>query len=630
MKPWSQACLAAAHAGGRLRGVITLTAALLGSALLGSCGTAPPPAAAVARGDHAAVRAQLQAYVDAEVASAGIAGLSIALIDGSELLAAWGSGWADVAAKRPADAHTLYRMGSISKLFTDTAAMQLVAEGRLGLDAPVQQALPWFRLGGAPGAAPITLRQLMSHHAGLPRDTAGGMWLTRAPGPDGDFRAMLRSLATVPPDAPPGLAFAYSNVGLDVVGAMVEAASGEPFEARLRRTLLAPLGMDDAQFSVEVPAHPAMASAHRRREPQTEPALRDLPAGGLVASVSDLARFVAMQFAEGRNARGEVVLPQAAWAEMLRVQNEGLPLDADLRVGLGWMFSTFGNDTVKDGGPVAHHAGATFHFRSQLMMLPAQRLGVVVASNDGAAGPVVNRVAQRALALLLEARTGLRQRPAVPGFQPSATPWSASQRQQAQHDCLGEHVTVAGPVTVAADGDRMVALVGAEGQRLELLEGERGRLGLRYRALGILPVALGPLGSLGLECRRVAGRALLLGVLDDQRMVVGERLPPAEPLPANAAAWTGSYRPRLHPGEVAGMGATVRVLVHQGRLWADYQTAAAFGGQKVRTMLKPLSDTEARLIGPLADTGPVARLEPRAGQAPRVHFSGWVFEREGP
>lgn len=99
---------------------------------------------------------------------------------------------------------------------------------------------------------------------------------------------------------------------------------------------------------------------------------------------------------------------------------------------------------------------------------------------------------------------------------------------------------------------------------------------------------------------------------------------------ASNIAWAGSYRPQLQPGEVSSVGGPVRVLVHDGRLWVDYQTAAAFGGQKVRAALKPLSDTEARLIGPLADNGPVVRLDTGPGKAPRFHFSGWVFEREGP
>ncbi len=592
---------------------------------LAACASLPPPPQPVVRGDMAAVQRQLQAYIAQQLDAERVMGLSVALVDDQQVLAAWGAGWADAAGQRPADADTLYRMGSISKLFTDTAAMQLVAQQRLALDAPIQHTLPWFRLADDGGRA--TLRQLMTHHSGLPRDRAGGMWLAAAPAPEADFRAMLRQLHDEPAAAPPGLAFGYSNIALDLVGAAVEAASGRSFEDQLQATVLAPLGMRDAVFSTALPTHPAMATGHLRRQPQPEPALRDLPAGGLVASVAEMARFVSMQFAQGRNAQGEVVLPQPQWAEMLRVQNADVALDADLRMGLGWMFSTFGNDTVKGGGPVAHHAGATFYFRSQLMMLPQHRLGVVVASNDGNAGALVNRVAQRALALLLEAKAGLRQPPPQPGFTPARQPWSDAQRAAVHAACVGDHATLAGPVNISVQGRELRASLRADEQMLELREGEDGRLGLRHRVLGLLPVSLGPLDGLGLRCERVAGRDVLIGVLDGQRMLVGQRLPPPEPLPAAAAAWVGRYRARLPPGEVASAEA-IEVQTRAGRLWVGWRLHPAFGGQPQHALLRPESDTRARMIGPLADTGPVIRLEPRPGQTPLMHFSGWVFERE--
>jgi CubicO group peptidase (beta-lactamase class C family) len=597
--------------------------------LLSACASGPPPAQPVARGDHAAVKQQLQAFINQQMQAERVAGLSIALIDDQQTVAAWGQGWADANAKRPADGQTLYRMGSISKLFTNTAAMQLVAQQRLALDAPLQQVLPWFHLGDEQAAAPITLRQLMTHHSGLPRDTDSGMWMDTAVAPATDFRAMLRGLADEPRAAPPGLVLAYSNIGLDLVGAAVEAASGRSFEEQMQTAVLQPLGMHTASFGTRAPDHPLMATGHLRGVAQKEPALRDVPAGGLSASVSDMARFVAMQFAAGRNAGGEVVLPQAEWAEMLRPQNANVPLDADLRIGLGWMFSTFGMDTVKGGGPVAHHAGATFYFRSQLMVLPEQRLGVVVAANDGAALSVVNRVAQRALALLLEAKTGFRQSAPEPGFRPAPQPWSDAQRSAVHRACLGDYATLAGPVTIVAKSSDLKAVMGAGEQTLELQEGEDGRLGLRYRVLGLWTVNLGPLGELGLRCEKVAGRDVLIGVVDGQRLLVGERLPARVALPAAAASWVGRYQQRRVPGEVS-TASNVQVWQAGGRLWVGYTIHPAFGGQKVRTMLWPESDTRARLIGPLADTGPVVTLQPRPGQPPLIRFSGAVFEREAP
>lgn len=606
-----------------------IAAALALCALLAACASAPPRPEPVLRNDLDGVQQQLGAYIRHELAQRKLAGLSIALVDDQRIVWADGFGWADAAARVPASAQTRYRVGSISKLFTDTAAMQLVAQGALDLDVPVQRTLPWFRMGSAwPQAGDITLRQLMTHHAGLPRDMAGGMWLQEAPAPSHDFRAMLRSLADYQVDAPPGQMLMYSNVGLDLVGAMVEAAAGESFEQRLQGAVLAPLGLRDARFSAAVPDEPGMARGHYQGEPQREPALRDVPAGGLNASVTDLGRFLMMQFANGRNATGEVVLPAEQQAAMLERQYADLPLDADMRVGLGWMLTTFGTDTVRGGGPVAHHGGATMYFRSQLMMLPQHKLGVVVASNDGAASDSVNRIAQRALALLLEARTGIRQTEHVPGFVPAAHAWPPEQWQTVRTACAGDYMTLAGPASLVPDGEHLSAYAG--GRRLELREGEAGRFGLRYRLAGLLPIELGPLSKMGFECRQVQGRQVLIAVLDGERMVAGEKLPAAT-LPPYVAGWTGKYKPRLAEGETAAISTVdeVRVYRSEGRLWVQYKLHRAFGGGAQVALLQPLSETAARAVGPLADVGPLLQIEYRNGESPRVRFSGWTFDRVG-
>lgn len=613
---------------GRRPATLALTGMLALVLVQAGCASAPPAAEPVAQGDFNAVTGQLTRSIVHEMETLQIAGLSIALVDDQRVVWAQGFGWADVAARRPATADTLYRVGSVSKLFTDTAAMQLVAQGRLQLDAPIQQALPDWRIRSrweaSSAGTPITPRQLMSHHSGLPRDVLGGMWGT----PVGDFRSMLAQLADPASmeeaAAPPGLAFGYSNVGLDLLGLAIERVSGRRFEAQMQQALLEPLGMREASFSAGPVASPRMASAHLKSAPRSEPELRDLPAGGLTSSVSDLAKFVSMQLAGGRNAAGEVLLPEAQVAEMLRVQNAELALDSGFGIGLGWMLATFGRDTVQGGGPVAHHAGATFFHRAQLMMLPAQRLGVVVAANDGAAGPVVNRVAARALALLLEAKTGRRQPERVPGYQPAPGPWTAAQRQA----CLGEYASVAGVATVRLQGERLRAELG--GRSFDLIEGADHWAGLRYRLGGWLPLSIEALEGIGLQCRSVAGHELLIARFDGQELMVGDRLAPPTPVPAELAGLVGSWVPELAPGERATVE-RVEVELDAGRLWVRPTLAPSFGGPALTRMpLQLLSPTQALLVGPLAGTGPVITLRPGQDGAAQIVYSGSRFRRAMP
>ncbi|MCL2021461.1 MAG: beta-lactamase family protein [Betaproteobacteria bacterium] len=604
-----------------------LTAASLSlgfAILLTGCSSAPPNALPVARDDIDGVQSQMESYIQHEMARFKLAGLSIALVDDQEIIWARGFGWADVEARIQTGPDTRYRVGSISKLFTDTAAMQLVAEGRLDLDAPVQNTLPWFSIGSAwHDAKPITLRQLMSHHSGLPRDTAGGMWMREAPSSQHDFHAMLRALAETQADAPPERIYSYSNVAIDVVGAMVEAASGQPFEQHIQESLLAPLGMQGAQFSAAMPTDDTMARGHFRRKNQDEPAFRDVPAGGLNASVTDLARFLMMQFSGGRNREGAVVLTATQQAAMLQHQYPGLPLDADMRVGLGWHFTTLGTDAGRGGDPVAYHAGGMWNFHSQMMIMPEQKLGVIVLSNDRAARGVVDSVARRALDLLLEARSGIRPTP-EPGFAPATQAWTDAQWQSARTACAGDYMTPFGFASIKPKGLKLRARY--YDRWFEMREGEMGRLGLRYRLAGIFPIELGTLSEIGFECTLIDGRPVLLSVFDGKRMLIGEKLP--EPsLPTNVSNWIGRYKPRLLEGESADIDLDIGVRIFQadGRLWVEYRTHSE---EDVRMLLQPVSETAVRVVsGPLTDTGSVVQLENEKDEASRFRFSGWIFDR---
>jgi CubicO group peptidase (beta-lactamase class C family) len=604
-----------------------ITAVAIIALLVPSAIGAESSPASVATTSADSIRTQLASLIQREMKRKKVAGISIALIDDQQIVWSQGFGWADVAAKVPATPNSRYRVGSISKLFTDTAAMQLVAEGKLNLDSPIQAAVPWFSINSAwPNAGPMTLRHLMSHHSGMPRDVEGGMWTIKAPSTATDFRAMLRSLVETEVDAPPGLMNSYSNVGLDLVGAAVEGASGQQFEDRLQKSVLEPLAMTGASFSAAVPLDTAMARAHLKGKAKSEPALRDVPAGGLNASVTDLAKFLEMQFAAGRTVNGVMVLPLAQQQAMLQRQFPDNVLDADIRIGLGWMLSSFGGGGVKGGGLMAMHGGATPFFRSQLAMLPEQKLGVVVLSNDGAATEIVNSIAQHGLALLLEARRGIKQPPIVPGFVPAKSPWTIVQREAARSACVGDYVSMLGSAAIVPKGESLRAQV--FGRQLGVREGQDGRFGLSFKLGGLVSVNLGPLSQMGFECTTMAGRNVLVATLDSERIMAGERLP-APVLPKYADRWVGNYRWLRNPDDfqMRDAGGQISVLKADGRLWIEYRMAGAFGTTNARLALQPISEKTARIVGPLADTGPVIQIVGQYGETPRVRYSGMTFER---
>lgn len=586
---------------------LRLTSLLLAlSQLLAACAGAPPRPTELAVGDDAAVVRHLEAWLAHRMRSEGIAGLSIAVVDGPRVVWAHGAGWADANARQPATADTVYRMGSITKLFTATATMRLAEAGRIDPDAPLTAVLPDLQMrdrhaGGAQVA--FTARQLMSHHAGLPRDLTGGMW--------GDavapMRSVLPTLTTVDTAYPAGQVFSYSNLGFTLLGLAVEQLSGEDYATHVERTLLGPLGMHTASITAALPD--AAARAHSDGRVVPEMALRDIAAGGLNASVLDMSRFmIAVLDPEDR------LLPQAARGAMQQAQNAGNPMDLDVKTGLGWLLNMPGSDSPAGVGPVIQHDGATLHFSSRLIALPAHRLGVVVASNSAEAGPTVHAAAAYALELFLEARSGPRvARP--DRFAAREQPW----RPEELAVWPGHYSTLAGHVRVSRDGERLHADLA--GIRFELIPDSQGRAGLRYRLLGVLPVPIGRFGEIALERRQIAGRDMLVAHAKGGAMLAGERMRPDGSGPGPSL--TGRYRPQAGTPEAALID-HVEVYEEAGVLLSRSVLHAEGGSDAPAVPLRRIDARRVEVLGVLASGGEVAEL---SEDGRRVRYSGMTLER---
>lgn len=580
-------------------------------ASLAGCSVAPTRPTAVARGDLTSTRAYVSALVQHEMAKHKVAGLSLALVDGQRVVWAQGFGFADVERGIPASADTLYRVGSLSKLFTDTAALQLAERGWLDLDQPIQQTLPALASKAPQAPWQVTPRQLMSHHSGLPRDRLKGF---QAPEP-APFASLVDDLADEPLAYTPGQVFAYSNVGISLLGAVVQSLSGTPFAQHMQQSVLAPLGMTHSAFETGVSKSPLMAKGYRVRDAIPEIPLRDVPAGGLNASVNDLSRFMAMVFARGQSGPHQILKPETV-DEMLRPQNSAVALDLNFRVGLGWLLSTLGQASINNAGPVAHHAGAIGMFRSQMYLLPSHQLGVVVLANSGSAASVVDHIATETLALALEAKTGIQQPvSAAPSW--VDTPLSA----QTQQRYVGDYTSLVGPIRIRADGTGLRA--NALGHDFKLRQRSDGLLGLDYALLGLVSVNLGTLSEIGFSLRSVAGRDVLVGSVGTQEMLVGQRVAP----PANLGAW----QQRLGDYEISNQGddpkvvKRIRLLEERGFLLVE-TTQLEEPDQTVRALLQPVSDSRALLLGPLADSGETVRSVMLNG-VDHLTYSGYLLKK---
>jgi CubicO group peptidase (beta-lactamase class C family) len=303
-----------------------------------------------------------------------IAGATVAVVRNGEVIALRGYGVADVATGRPVDpAQTMFRPGSISKLFVWTAVMQLVEQGRLDLDRDVNAYLD-FTIP-APDGQPLTLRNIMTHRPGFEEWLRGLIYN----GPD-QMAPLGEALRRRIPARifPPGSTPAYSNYATALAGYIVERASGQPFETYVERHILAPLGMSHSSFRQPLP--PAlqrhMSQGYARASGRAMPYefVGIAPAGSLATTGGDMARFMIAHLDEN----GGALLRPATKRMMHRTITRALP-------GLNGMALGFYQQNI-NGRQVISHGGATQWFKSNLWLFIDDGVGLFVSLNSAGAG----------------------------------------------------------------------------------------------------------------------------------------------------------------------------------------------------------------------------------------------------
>jgi len=302
------------------------------------------------------------------------------------LIASGAFGLANPEAGRAADTDTLYSICSISKLFTSVALMQQREAGRVRLDAPVTEYLKWFNIEDVHGDdEPITVRGLLTHAAGLPRESDFPYWTD----PDYPFptqealRAKLGEQQTL---YPAHRYWQYSNLGLTLVGEVVEAVADQPYAAYMREQLLDPLGMDNTYTEMPLEmrgeqlaiGHTALQRDGTRKIVGPYQARGIAPAAGYASSVNDLARFASWQF-RTLDGEGDGLLKASSLREMQRVQWT----DQDFEMTWGLGFSV----TRENGRTFARHGGGCPGYYTEFRLEPASRLAVIVLTNTIGSAP---------------------------------------------------------------------------------------------------------------------------------------------------------------------------------------------------------------------------------------------------
>ncbi len=295
-----------------------------------------------------------------------VPGLTVAVAVGRRLVWTKGFGLADVENAVPATSETMYRLASLSKPMTATAAMQLAERGKIDLDANVRRYVPSF-----PGKPwPITTRQLLAHLGGIRHYLPGEKFdATRR------YVSVLEGLDPFKEDPlvhEPGTAFLYSTYGYTLVGAVVEAAAGMPFLDYMRENVWRRAGMesirdDDSRVLIRHRAlgYVRIENGELRNSEPADTSYK-LPGGGLIAPASDMARFgAALQ-------SGALVRPDTLIRMFAKQKARSGRLVA---YGLGWALGQW------KGRREVYHTGSQERVNDVLYMLPKEGVAVVVLAN---------------------------------------------------------------------------------------------------------------------------------------------------------------------------------------------------------------------------------------------------------
>jgi CubicO group peptidase (beta-lactamase class C family) len=364
----------------------------------------------------AALPAAEQAFAEG-VARRGLPNAAVGVVEGGALVWARGFGVADLRTGAPVTPASVFRMGSITKVFTGAALLLLRDEGKLSLDDPAAKYLP--ELSGVVyptrDSPPITLRHLVTHTSGLPRVGK----LSYADGHEVTEKEILAGLGGLRLEHAPGVVSSYSNLGMALAGLVVARVAEEDYESFVTRRLLAPLGMTSSGWDPSRMPGVPLAQGFRRRGDRLEPAssLWKLGAasamGGLFSSVGDMARFAAFELAAwpprddpdpGPLRRGSVRESQSI-AGFVPAGRQGF--------GVNWV-------VIDDPriGRVAFHNGSTEAYCASLWLLPERGLGVVAMAGvsdapalDAITHDLVTALAGAGAPLQIRLPQGLRNAP---------------------------------------------------------------------------------------------------------------------------------------------------------------------------------------------------------------------------
>jgi CubicO group peptidase (beta-lactamase class C family) len=312
----------------------------------------------------------IDAFVAERMEQGKLPGLSLVIVKDGQVAYTKGYGFANLEEQIAMTDHTPVAVASTAKGMTALAIMQLVEQGKVNLDAPVTTYLPAFKVDD-PLSSTITVRQVLSHTAGLPASaTYDGNRNSDA------LDQRVRGLASVKLSRAPGTGYEYANDGYAVAGLIIQTVSGMPFEEYMTQHIFAPLAMQESTFDPAQAEQHGLAQGYLKQRGVISPGPLNIsrgqaPAGLLLTSAHDTANYFLMLLSGGQFDDSTIV----AKSSIEELWKPHVQLEPELHYGLGWEVSN------ANGLTVVSHTGSLPASSSDFILVPSQNLGVAVMVN---------------------------------------------------------------------------------------------------------------------------------------------------------------------------------------------------------------------------------------------------------
>ena len=342
---------------------------------------------------------KVDAYINTKMKELGIPGAALVIVQGDRIVHLKGFGVAD-ASGRPVTPQTPFFTGSTGKSFTALAIMQLVEAGKIQLDAPVQTYLPWFHAADPNASEIITVRQLLNQDSGLPK-SIGQEQLANTDQSDSAIENNVRALANVEFSAPPGERYEYSNANYNTLGMIIQAVTGQSYEAYIQEHIFQPLDMQNSFTSKTESQQDGLAVGYQKwfGIPVASPNLPfvrgSLPAGYLNMSAEDFGHYLIAQLNDGNYHGVSVISP--AGISTLHHPDVKIPGSTDF-YAMGWEVQHFQDVEV------IRHNGASPGYTTDMFIVPEKHIAVAMVMNTYSPmlGVRVARVPSSVLRMLLD------------------------------------------------------------------------------------------------------------------------------------------------------------------------------------------------------------------------------------